>query len=413
MLNLTSFFGRLWGEHVRQSEKWVDPSPICWKGVTSGRKKEHTLLQQSHFPFKMDWQSFHGLTAATAQAKWLNGGSRQLVQFVLRSDYIATQSSTPSIPWSKLPIARRHERQNDPHFLLHLAAITFVPQANRTRVPFVSGARPPLQGTHAPVVLIHVQFGSLDSDHAGQDRTSKKTAPEDQVYYLASPGRCPNWIKPLFHFYLISSAVLLLISTKQMAFIRKMMVQHCLTASADRTHLRLRKPSGGQQKDSTLKTQQQPRRCSDHRGRDLQASASRRISAYHLSVSINCAVYQRVPAQTLLAAAALNHTGGRLWCTTICRTALIFQSCDPSSGGGGGDSSGGETAQVCLLNRKSLPLLWGETADQNSFLGTHEAALWQQMALVPIHWKKQEEKTAQKERDWIESEVREYGGQRR
>lgn len=88
----------------------------------------------------------------------------------------------------KLPIARRRARQNDLHFRLHLAAITFVPQANRTTVPFVSGARPPLQGTHAPVVLIHVHFGSLDSDHPGQNRTGKKTAPEDRVYYLAGSG---------------------------------------------------------------------------------------------------------------------------------------------------------------------------------------------------------------------------------
>lgn len=48
-------------------------------------------------------------------------------------------------------------------------------------------------------------------------------------------------------------------------------------------------------------------------------------------------------------------------------------------------TAAGETAQVSLLNRKSLLPLWGETADQNSFLGTHAAALLQQMALVPIH----------------------------
>lgn len=71
----------------------------------------------------------------------------------------------------------------------------------------------------------------------------------------------------------------------------------------------------------------------------------------------------------------------------------------------------GETAQVSLLNRKSLPPLWGETADHNSFLGTHAAPLWQQIALVPIHWKKRRRKKAlQKERDSIGSEVRNREG---
>lgn len=102
--------------------------------------------------------------------------------------YGNTKEHKPPPHRFKLPIAWRRVRQNDLHLLLHLAAITFVPQAERTAVPFVSRARPPLQGTHARVVLIHVQFGSLDSDHPGQNRTSKKTAPEDQVYYLAGPG---------------------------------------------------------------------------------------------------------------------------------------------------------------------------------------------------------------------------------
>lgn len=49
----------------------------------------------------------------------------------------------------------------------------------------------------------------------------------------------------------------------------------------------------------------------------------------------------------------------------------------------------GETAQVSLLNRKSLPPPGGKnTADQNRFLGTHAAPHSQQIALVPIHYKK-------------------------
>lgn len=149
----------------------------------------------SHFPFKMDQQFFswpHCCHRTGKMAAWhIWRHFKQLVQFVASHHvglgiYGNTKEHKPHR--SKLPIAGRRVRQNDPHPLLHLAAITFVPQEKHTRVPFVSRARPPLQGAHAPVVLIHVQFGSLDSDHPGQNRTSKKTAPEDQVYYLASPG---------------------------------------------------------------------------------------------------------------------------------------------------------------------------------------------------------------------------------
>lgn len=60
----------------------------------------------------------------------------------------------------------------------------------------------------------------------------------------------------------------------------------------------------------------------------------------------------------------------------------------------------GETAQVSLLNRKSLPPLGGKnTANQNRFLGTHAALRSQQIALVPIHYKK---KTTEENRIGIE-----------
>lgn len=147
----------------------------------SGRKK--TTIWCHRVTFYSTWTSgdsvalllpLHRENGWVAPLETLPGNYlARFVSFTSNSTLISSRNNGAQT--KKLPIARRCVRHNDLHFLLHSAAITFVPQVNHSGLPFVTTARPSLQGTHAAVVLIHIQFGSLDSGHAPRTKPQENS----------------------------------------------------------------------------------------------------------------------------------------------------------------------------------------------------------------------------------------------
>lgn len=169
--------------------------------------------------------------------------------------------------------------------------------------------------------------------------------------------------------------MLLLISTKQVAFIRKMIVRHCLTICADHTtqtwtQKALRRIKNGIRTEHTATT---PTLLWSQRTgfvgicikADISSSFICGYKLHHLSASANanipcCRRLKSHRWSTVMYDNMQNHSHiSVVWSQQWRRRRQQRQ----------------ETAQVSLLNRKSLPPLWGETADQNSFLGTHAAPL--------------------------------------